>query len=181
MGDSGYIKALLRRANSCMETELFSEAVRDYEKVLKADRGNMEYRHLLHKAKMELKKSLRKDYYKILSVDKNVNIEDIKRAYRKRAMIHHPDRHSGATDTEKKDHEHKFKELVEAYTILSDEKKRRLYDSGEDIEDGGGGFHDEDQNSMFQAFFGGGHGYSHHYGRGAGGGHHCHHTHRPHY
>ena len=45
----------------------------------------------------------------------------------------------------------------EAYAILSDEKKRRMYDSGQDLEDGGGhGFHDVDPNSIFQAFFGGG-------------------------
>merc|ERR1711874_397276 len=76
---------------------------------------------------------------KILAVDKNANEEEIKKAYRKRAMVHHPDRHAGATEVEKKDHEQKFKEVGEAYAILSDEKKRRMYDSGQDIEDGGGG------------------------------------------
>merc|ERR1719394_370551 len=103
-------------------------------------------------------KSKRKDYYKILAVDKNANEEEIKKAYRKRAMVHHPDRHAGATEVEKKDHEQKFKEVGEAYAILSEEKKRRMYDSGQDMEDGGGGggFHDVDPNSIFQAFFGGG-------------------------
>merc|ERR1712240_270422 len=151
--DPNYTKALLRRAKTYMETEQYEEAVRDYEKVMKVDRGNMEYRQLLQEAKLELKKSKRKDYYKILSVDKTANEEEIKKAYRKRAMIHHPDRHSGATEAEKKDHEHKFKEVGEAYAILSDEKKRRMYDSGQDIEDGGGGggFHDVDPNSIFQA------------------------------
>merc|ERR1712059_168102 len=67
------------------------------------------------------------------------NEEEIKKAYRKRAMIHHPDRHSGATETEKKDHEMKFKEVGEAYAILNDEKKRRMYDSGQDLEEGVGG------------------------------------------
>ena len=42
--DSGYTKALLRRAKCYMESEQFEEAVRDYEKVLKSDKGNMEYR-----------------------------------------------------------------------------------------------------------------------------------------
>lgn len=170
--DPNYTKALLRRAKSYMETEQYEEAVRDYEKVHKADRGNMEYRQLLQEAKLELKKSKRKDYYKILGVDKNANEEEIKKAYRKRAMVHHPDRHSGATETEQKDHEHKFKEVGEAYAILSDEKKRRMYDSGQDLEGGEGhGFHDVDPNSIFQAFFGGG-GMGGHPGMGGHGGHH---------
>jgi len=155
--DPNYTKALLRRAKTYMETEQYEDAIRDYEKVLKVDRGNMEYRQLLQEAKLELKKSKRKDYYKILAVDKNANEEEIKKAYRKRAMVHHPDRHSGATEAEQKDHEHKFKEVGEAYAILSDEKKRRMYDSGQDLEGGEGhGFHDVDPNSIFQAFFGGG-------------------------
>merc|ERR1712076_218588 len=106
----------------------------------------MEYRQLLQEAKLELKKSKRKDYYKILGVEKSANDDEIKKAYRKRAMVHHPDRHSSASE---------------------DEKKRRMYDSGQDLEDGGGhGFHDVDPNSIFQAFFGGGMG-----GMGGMGGH----------
>merc|ERR1712152_125388 len=155
--DPNYTKAALRRAKCYMESEQFEEAVRDYEKVLKSDKGNMEYRQLLQEAKLELKKSKRKDYYKILGVEKSANEDEIKKAYRKRAMVHHPDRHSSASEDEKKDHETKFKEVGEAYAILSDEKKRRMYDSGQDLEDGGGhGFHDVDPNSIFQAFFGGG-------------------------
>merc|ERR1712203_591448 len=94
-----------------------------------------EYRQLLQEAKLELKKSKRKDYYKILGVEKSANDDEIKKAYRKRAMVHHPDRHSSASEDEKKDHETKFKEVGEAYAILSDEKKRRMYDSGQDMED----------------------------------------------
>jgi len=155
--DPNYTKALLRRAKCYMETEQYEEAVRDYESVFKSDKSNMEYRQLLQEAKLELKKSKRKNYYKILGVEKTANDDEIKKAYRKRAMVHHPDRHSSATEEEKKDHEMKFKEVGEAYAILSDEKKRRMYDSGQDLEDGGGhGFHDVDPNSIFQAFFGGG-------------------------
>jgi len=155
--DPNYTKAALRRAKCYMDMEQYEEAVRDYERILKSDKGNMEYRQLLQEAKLELKKSKRKDYYKILGVEKSANEDEIKKAYRKRAMVHHPDRHSSASDDEKKDHETKFKEVGEAYAILSDDKKRRMYDSGQDLEDGGGhGFHDVDPNSIFQAFFGGG-------------------------
>merc|ERR1712173_14152 len=99
------------------------------------ERGNPEYRSCLSNAKLELKKSKRKDYYKILGVDKNANDDEIKKAYRKRALVHHPDRHAGASDEEKKEHERKFKEVGEAYGVLSDTKKRTRYDQGHDIED----------------------------------------------
>jgi DnaJ family protein C protein 7 len=162
--DDGYLKAILRRAKSYMELEEFDQAVADYDKAHRLDRTNGEYRRLLQHSKLELKKSKRKDYYKILGVNKGANEEEIKKAYRKRALVHHPDRHAGATDDEKKEHEKKFKEVGEAYGVLSDTKKRTRYDNGHDLEDleghgGGGGGHpfaqDIDPNHIFQAFFGG--------------------------
>ena len=73
-----------------MELERYDEAVRDFEKIHRMERGNFEYRQLLNQARNELKKSLRKDYYAILGVDKHANEEDIKKAYKKRALEHHP-------------------------------------------------------------------------------------------
>ena len=81
----------------------------------------------------------KRDYYEILGVAKNATEDDIKKAYRKLAMKHHPDRNQG--DGAKKSEE-KFKEGKEAYEMLSDAQKRAAYDqfghAGVDPNMGGG-------------------------------------------
>ncbi|MBT2335195.1 molecular chaperone DnaJ [Variovorax paradoxus] len=67
----------------------------------------------------------KRDYYETLGVPKNASEEEIKKAYRKLAMKHHPDRNHGDTS---KDAESKFKEVKEAYEMLSDGQKRAAYD-----------------------------------------------------
>ncbi len=64
-----------------------------------------------------------KDYYSILGVSKNATDVDIKKAYRKLALEHHPDRNKG-----NKESEEKFKEVTKAYEVLSDPQKRQTYD-----------------------------------------------------
>uniref|UniRef100_A0A667YEL0 DnaJ homolog subfamily C member 7 n=1 Tax=Myripristis murdjan TaxID=586833 RepID=A0A667YEL0_9TELE len=119
-----------------MDTEQYEEAVRDYEKVYQTEKTK-EHKQLLKNAQLELKKSKRKDYYKVLGVDKNATEDEIKKAYRKRALMHHPDRHSGASAEVQKEEEKKFKEVGEAFSVLSDPKKKSRYDSGQDLEDDG--------------------------------------------
>ncbi|MBT3413087.1 MAG: DnaJ domain-containing protein [Candidatus Jacksonbacteria bacterium] len=112
-----------------------------------------------------------KDYYQTLGVDKGISQDELKKAYRKLAHQHHPDKESGD--------EAKFKEISEAYSILGDEKKRKQYDqfgdaafNGGQGAPGGGGFNwqgfggqggfqnaninFEDLGDLFGEFFGGG-------------------------
>ena len=65
----------------------------------------------------------KRDYYEVLGLQKGASAEDIKKAYRKAAMKYHPDRNPGDKEAEEK-----FKEVGEAYEVLSDEEKRARYD-----------------------------------------------------
>lgn len=102
----------------------------------------------------------KRDYYEVLGVDKSATIDEIKKAYRKKALEYHPDKNPGDKAAEEK-----FKEAGEAYEILSDEQKRTAYDRyGHDGVNpqaggfGGGGFSGfggfEDIFDMFGGFGG---------------------------
>ncbi|MBI1820410.1 MAG: molecular chaperone DnaJ [Nitrospirae bacterium] len=101
----------------------------------------------------------KRDYYEVLGVDPNASEEDIKKAFRKMAMKHHPDRHKG----DKKEEEN-FKEVNEAYSVLSDSQKRKIYDQygheGVAAGAGAGGFggFSDVFSDIFEDFFGGGRG-----------------------
>ena len=65
----------------------------------------------------------KRDYYEVLGVDRNATDEEIKKAYRKKAIQYHPDKNPG-----NKEAEEKFKEAAEAYDVLSNKEKRAKYD-----------------------------------------------------
>jgi molecular chaperone DnaJ len=73
-----------------------------------------------------------RDYYEILGINRDASVEDIKKAYRKLAHQHHPDKNAGD--------DRKFKEINEAYQILSNQDKRRQYDSFGRVFEGGSPF-----------------------------------------
>lgn len=68
--------------------------------------------------------SQKRDYYEVLGVSKSATDEELKKAFRKLAKQHHPD----ANPNNKEEAERKFKEVNEAYEVLSDKQKRNMYD-----------------------------------------------------
>lgn len=103
-----------------------------------------------------------RDYYEVLSVERTADGEEIKRAYRRLAMKYHPDRNPDDAEAEMK-----FKECAEAYEVLSDDSKRKIYDQygHEGLRGHGAAGHDfnrmnvDDIFSMFNDIFGGGGGF----------------------
>jgi molecular chaperone DnaJ len=117
----------------------------------------------------------KRDYYEVLGIDRGASADQIKKAYRKKAIEHHPDKNPGDKSAEEK-----FKEAAEAYEILSDSNKKARYDQyGHGAFEGGGGgggFHGGGMNmddifsqfgDIFGGAFGGGGGFG---GFGGGGG-----------
>ncbi|XP_030881086.1 dnaJ homolog subfamily B member 6 [Leptonychotes weddellii] len=104
------------------------------------------------------------DYYEVLGVQRHASAEDIKKAYRKLALKWHPDKNP----ENKEEAERKFKQVAEAYEVLSDAKKRDIYDryGKEGLNGGGGGgihfdtpfdfgFTFRNPDEVFREFFGG--------------------------
>jgi molecular chaperone DnaJ len=100
----------------------------------------------------------KRDYYEVLGLDRNAGQDEIKKSYRKLAMQYHPDRNTGDASAEEK-----FKEIGEAYAVLSDQGKRDRYDrfghaGVGGAAGGGGGFGggvDIDPMDLFSSIFGG--------------------------
>ncbi|KAK7161116.1 hypothetical protein R3I94_003945 [Phoxinus phoxinus] len=115
-----------------------------------------------------------KDYYSVLGIQKGASDDEIKKAYRKQALKYHPDKNKSPSAEEK------FKEIAEAYDVLSDPKKRDVYDRfGEEGLKGGapggggngGNFSytfQGDPHAMFSEFFGGRSPFEHMFGRNGG-------------
>ncbi|PBP26544.1 tetratricopeptide [Diplocarpon rosae] len=172
--DPSYTKAKKTKATALGQSGNWEQAVRELKELQEQDPSDGSIAKEVRNAELELKKSKRKDYYKILGVEKDADENMIKKAYRKAAIIHHPDKNRDDEDAAER-----FKDIGEAYETLSDPEKRARYDSGEDLVDpmegfagggmGGGGMNIDPEilMQMFGAQMGGGGG-----ARGGSGGFH---------
>jgi len=100
-----------------------------------------------------------------LSIPQNAGENEIKKAYKKLALKWHPDKNCETEET-RLNAEQTFKDISEAYSVLSDPKKKERYDSGADLEEIGSGEMNVNVNEIFQQFFGG----RSPFGSGGGGG-----------
>ncbi|CAM43811.2 putative DNAJ domain protein [Leishmania braziliensis MHOM/BR/75/M2904] len=156
-------KIYARRSRIQEHLENFDEAVRDMQQAAEED-GKFEAE--LRQLKARAKRAKRKNYYKILGLSQHeANPDAIKRAYKKACLQWHPDKWAHASEEEKLHAEMQFKEIGEAFGVLSDPKKKRMYDSGQmdnDVEGSsmpsgfGGGSNQEDIVTVMNMMFGGG-------------------------
>ncbi|BGP15680.1 hypothetical protein JCM10213_006149 [Rhodosporidiobolus nylandii] len=147
--NDGYFKALRTRARAYLAQEDWEAAVRDfkaaYEAAPEGSNDEAQLKKEVKDAEQKLKKSKMKDHYKILGVTSDATDVELKKAYRKMSLIHHPDK--GGDEV-------MFKEISESYQILSDPQKRSMVDQGIDPNDPHAGMSDDPFGGM--GGFGGG-------------------------
>ena len=109
----------------------------------------------------------KRDYYEVLGIGRNADAKEIKKAYRKLAKKYHPDMNPGDKQAEQK-----FKEVTEAYNVLSDTEKKKLYDQYgfAAFEEGGNPYSTGGQDAAGNGFHGGFGGFD--FGQGGNGGYH---------
>ena len=126
-----YWKAYIRRGNIYTSLNMFEEARSDYQKAKENDPSIRDINKLLEESKKAEKKAKKRDYYKILELNKSATESDIRKAYKKLALKWHPDRHNESEES-KKLAEKQFRDINDAYVILSDPQKKQNYDMGID-------------------------------------------------
>ncbi|PRP79252.1 DNAJ heat shock N-terminal domain-containing protein [Planoprotostelium fungivorum] len=154
--DSELVDAYVEKAEAHLKLEQFQEAINAYNKAHEKQPQNQHIAQGLNNARRLQKMSERKDYYKILGINKVATDREIRKAYRLLAVKWHPDKHD-----DKEMARVKYIEVTEAYEVLTDDEKKRRYDNGEDL--------DQPQNPHFHNPFGGGG-----FPFGGGGGNHFH-------
>lgn len=126
-----YAKAYYRRASINMLFKNPEKAKDDLQKVLKFEPHNKDAYVLLDEIGKEEKKKSKKDLYKTLDILPSANESEIRKAFRKLATKWHPDKNLESQE-QKELADKVFKDINEAYSILSDQRKKQIYDAGGD-------------------------------------------------
>jgi len=152
-------KCLFYRGKMHLELGEHDSAVRDFTSAFRLY-PCPEYESQLSRAEKLLKKSFEQgetNYYQILGVDRSADIQTIKKAFRKKALEFHPDKHAHSTREVQLEMERKMKELSQAYSCLSDDQKKRMYDAvSEDSDDEDDDLVDILVSQFFESMMGGG-------------------------
>lgn len=147
-----YAKALVKRGEVNLALENYNEAIRDFSEASEHDSTGFGVQEKLKNAQAAAKKAKKKDYYKILGVDKKAQEPEIRKAYKKMALKWHPDKHNGSEE-ERAKADKMFREINEAKDVLTDRDMRDKYDSGMDLDQiksgGGGGANMGDMQDIF--------------------------------
>jgi len=162
-----YSTAFIRRALIYEEFKMFDDAKSDLSHAKELDPNNQKIEGYLNEANQKADNARNRDYYQILGINRNATPEEIKKAYRKLALKYHPDRNAESEQT-KKIAQRKFEDVSDAYSVLSDPKKKEMFDQGVDplnpeTASGAGyagpgmnvHFSGGDPNEIFKMFFGG--------------------------
>ena len=168
-----YSTAYVRRALIYEEFKMFDDAKSDLSKAKELDPTNTKIEGYMNEANQKAETARNRDYYQILGINRNATAEEIKKAYRKMALKYHPDRNCESEQT-KKIAQRKFQDVSDAYSVLSDPKKKEMFDQGVDPlnpetaagcgPEGPAGaagprmnvhFSGSDPNEVFKMFFGG--------------------------
>lgn len=159
--DHDNLDATIDKAETYLSNEEFDEAIKVFQEAQNKDQESRRIRDGMNRAQKLKKQSERRDYYKILGVQRTASKKQILKAYKKLAMKWHPDKYDGE---DKKAAEKKFIDIAAAKEVLTDPDKRNQFDNGDDPLDpqsqngGGGGFNPFGQG--FNPFGGGGQGFN---------------------
>ena len=126
-----YPTAYIRRALIYEEFRMFDDAKADLSKAKELDPNNSKIDGYMNEANQKAEGAKNRDYYKILGINRNATADEIKKAYRKMALKYHPDRNSESEES-KKIAQRKFQDISDAYVVLSDPKKKGMFDQGID-------------------------------------------------
>lgn len=128
------LPALLSKAQRQLDADEFEAAVGTLNTAKEEHGNNQKVQELLQKAQTLLKRSKTKDYYKVLGVSRDADEREIKRAFRKLTVQHHPDKaaKNGVTQEEA---QKKMSAINEAYEVLSDPELKARFDRGDDPND----------------------------------------------